>query len=226
MFGAHLRLQAGVVGIALLCAAVVEGAVISHPPMRPLPVASQRPKAAGPAKFVDCARGNDANDGSEAAPWRTIGRAVRALLPGDTLYLRGGVYYETVTVNASGTAEAPVTIRAFPGELAVVDAGFREFVEDPATAWEPAPGGHVDEYRSTRTYLLGGGFWHYADPRFVTYAPAVDGPNDFHLQNGSPAIDAGVSLPSEWPDPLRVADTGRPDIGALPQGAGPFRAGR
>src|SRR6187431_1800448 len=105
MFGVPLRLRTAVLGVALVFAAVAHGAVVSHPPMRPLPIASERSKAAGAAKFVDAARGNDASDGSEAAPWRTVGRAVQALLPGDTLYLRGGVYYESVTVGAAGTAK-------------------------------------------------------------------------------------------------------------------------
>ena len=33
------------------------------------------------------------------------------------------------------------------------------------------------------------------------------------------AIDAGVEIPAEWPDPLRKMDKGKPDIGALPLGA-------
>ncbi len=40
----------------------------------------------------------------------------------------------------------------------------------------------------------------------------------FVLGDGSPAIDAGVPLAEEWPDPLRKQDPGRPDIGALPMG--------
>ncbi|MNC98948.1 hypothetical protein D3C83_170640 [compost metagenome] len=42
--------------------------------------------------------------------------------------------------------------------------------------------------------------------------------SDFHLQTGSAAIDAGVEIPSEWPDPLRALDAGPPDIGAVPYG--------
>ena len=36
------------------------------------------------------------------------------------------------------------------------------------------------------------------------------------------AIDAGVDLPGDWPDPLRTKDAGKPDLGALPLGAEPF----
>ena len=39
-------------------------------------------------------------------------------------------------------------------------------------------------------------------------------------------INAGVPLPVDWPDPLRAADKGKPDIGALPLGADAFKVGR
>ena len=34
----------------------------------------------------------------------------------------------------------------------------------------------------------------------------------------SPAIDAGLSVPVKWPDPLRESDKGKPDVGAVPFG--------
>lgn len=58
-----------------------------------------------------------------------------------------------------------------------------------------------------------------ADPKFVSLS------DDLRLQSGSPAIDAGQPVPSEWPDPLRDADQGQPDIGALPLGAAPWGVG-
>lgn len=124
----------------------------SHPPMRPLPVAAERPRGAGPALFVDALRGDDAGDGSETRPWRTLGHAAARLRAGDTLYLRGGTYYEHVTVQARGTAKQPVTIRAYPGELAILDGGLREFFENPAAAWEPVVDGADGEFRSVKTY--------------------------------------------------------------------------
>ncbi len=135
----------------------------SHPPMRPLPVASQRTLSDGPTKFVDAAKGMDRNDGSQPTPWKTINHAVGQLQPGDTLVLRGGSYYESVLVAVAGTAEKPITIRAFPGELAILDAGLREFLEDPVGAWEPLPGSAKEEFRSTKTYRAGGGFGNFAD---------------------------------------------------------------
>jgi hypothetical protein len=125
----------------------------SHPPMRPLPQATKRPLAEGPARVVDPAKGDDAADGSRQKPFKTLGHALRQLTPGDTLYLRGGTYYEHVFVTQSGTEDAPITIRAYPGELAVLDGGLREFLESPQTAWEPYKGGAEGEYISTKTYF-------------------------------------------------------------------------
>ena len=121
--------------------------------MRPLPVPTKGLFAEGPKSFVDAARGDDANAGTEAAPWKTLAFALRRLKPGDTLYLRGGTYYEKISPSRSGTAEAPITIASFPGELAIVDGGLREFLENPAASWEPFAGGAEGEFVSTRTYF-------------------------------------------------------------------------
>lgn len=125
---------------------------LSHPPIRPLAKASERPKAEGPARFVDAARGSDASDGSEKNPWKTINHALKQLAPGETLYLRGGSYFENVYCAVTGTREKPITIRSHPGEVAVIDGGIPEFQRDPASAWEPVSGSAVGEYRSTKTY--------------------------------------------------------------------------
>jgi hypothetical protein len=125
----------------------------SHPPMRPLPGARTRALAEGPTRFVDATRGNDAADGTEQAPWRTLVHAARQLQPGDTLCLRGGTYYEKVSLTRSGTANLPITICSYPGELAVLDGSLREFTESPATSWQPLNGGAQGEFVSTRTYL-------------------------------------------------------------------------
>jgi len=129
-----------------------QDAVRSHPPMRPLPAATDRPMDAGPAKFVDPSRGNDANDGGEKTPWKTVQHAALRLKPGDTLYLRGGIYREHVKLKLEGADDKPIAIRSYPGELAILDGGFAEFWDDPAAAWEPDPDGAPGEYRSTRTY--------------------------------------------------------------------------
>jgi hypothetical protein len=124
----------------------------SHPPMRPLPTASKRPLEKGTTYFVDAAKGDDTQDGSETKPWKTIQHGVQRLKPGETLYLRGGTYYEKVRLTRSGTAEAPIVIASYPGEVAVIDGGLREFFESPQTSWEPLKGGAEGEFVSTKVY--------------------------------------------------------------------------
>ncbi len=135
-----------------LTALAANGAFRSHPPTRPLPTALDQPLTDGPKLFVDAARGDDAKAGTIDAPWKTLAHALGRLKPGDTLYLRGGTYHEKVSLSRSATAEAPITIASHPGELAVIDGGLREFLDSPATAWEPLAGGAEGEFVSTRTY--------------------------------------------------------------------------
>ncbi len=151
--------------LAFLATFVSAAEYKSHPPLRPLPVPSQRAKADGPAFHVDATKGHDANDGSAAKPWKTLAHAVPKLKAGDTLYLRAGTYYERVAVKIAGTGEKPITIRSFPGELAAIDGGLREFAETHATAWEPVKGGAIDEYRSVKPYPKHEGvvFGHFLD---------------------------------------------------------------
>lgn len=124
----------------------------THPPIRPLPAPAKGEPVGGVKRFVDAARGDDAAAGTEKLPWRSLGHALRQLQPGDTIYLRGGTYYEKAFLSRSGTAEAPITISSFPGEIAVLDGGLREFVENPEASWEPLANGAPGEYVSTRTY--------------------------------------------------------------------------
>jgi hypothetical protein len=126
--------------------------IVSHPPLRTPPPAEKRPPASGPGFYVDVQRGDDRNDGKETAPWRSIGHALGKLAPGSTLYLRGGVYYENVAVRLTGRAKAPITLRSYPGEQAIIDGSLREFTEKPSEAWEAFAKGGKTEYRSRRSY--------------------------------------------------------------------------
>ncbi len=49
---------------------------------------------------------------------------------------------------------------------------------------------------------------------------------DFRLSRESPAIHSGVSLPADWPDPLRELDKDAPDRGVIPFEVGPLEVGR
>lgn len=144
-----------VIGLGVLAMAAslpAAAAELSHPPLRPLPKPVDRPKETGQGYFVDAERGDDAADGSEQTPFRTIARGLEALKPGETLYLRGGVYYEQPAISLVGRDDAPIIIRSYPGELAIIDGSMREFYDEPQSCWEPVAGSTIGEYRSRRPY--------------------------------------------------------------------------
>lgn len=60
--------------------------------------------------------GNDANPGTQASPFRTINRGVKALKPGDTLRVKGGTYPETLQnpLPSGLSASQPTTIEGDP----------------------------------------------------------------------------------------------------------------
>lgn len=56
--------------------------------------------------------GNDEADGlSVAAAWKTLGRAVAGLKPGQTLYIEPGVYEEDLKVTLEGSESAPIVVK-------------------------------------------------------------------------------------------------------------------
>jgi hypothetical protein len=66
--------------------------------------------------------GSDTNPGTLASPWRTIQHAANSIVAGDTIYVRGGTYKESVTLGVSGSASAGfVTLQSYPGETAILD---------------------------------------------------------------------------------------------------------
>jgi len=74
--------------------------------------------------------GNDQAAGSAQAPWRTISHGVAQLQPGDTLLVKSGEYREQVTIKASGTEDAPLTVAACPGDFPVIDGTGIEVTND------------------------------------------------------------------------------------------------
>ena len=88
----------------------------------PLLIAALLVPGAFAAEFhVSAAKGDDANDGSVAKPFRTISAAARAAQPGDVITVHEGVYRERVTPPRGGTSDAMrIVYRAAKGENVVI----------------------------------------------------------------------------------------------------------
>jgi hypothetical protein len=65
--------------------------------------------------------GSNNNSGSFTAPWLTIQHAASSVSAGATVFVEAGVYTESVTFPASGTASNYITFTNYPGQTAVID---------------------------------------------------------------------------------------------------------
>lgn len=75
------------------------------------------------SSFYVATTGDDSNPGTLSAPWRTIQHSADTARAGSTVYVRGGIYEELVSLKASGNAsDGFITFRSYPGETAVLDA--------------------------------------------------------------------------------------------------------
>ncbi len=96
--------------------------------------------------------GNDNNSGTKDKPWKTIKHAVNQLRAGDTLVIREGVYRESdILIGVSGTKDKPIVIKAYPGEIPIIDGGFSEFRKVDNADWEVVDA-KKNIYRSVKTY--------------------------------------------------------------------------
>jgi hypothetical protein len=81
---------------------------------------SETPKeyyAAPGGKGIECARG------APCSLAFALSSNHSPLAPGDTLWLRGGIYRGTFKSYLHGTADFPVIVRQIPGERAIIDGG-------------------------------------------------------------------------------------------------------
>lgn len=79
--------------------------------------------------YVDASFGNDNWSGNQSSPigspatdgpWQSLAKvSAKVLAPGDSVLLKcGGLWYETLTLQSSGTAANPITIGAYPSACA------------------------------------------------------------------------------------------------------------
>lgn len=71
------------------------------------------------AYYVSANKGSDLSAGTKNNPFKTISKAAELAGPGDTIYVHGGTYYESVKLN-SGEKGKPVTITAVQWEIPVL----------------------------------------------------------------------------------------------------------
>jgi len=80
----------------------------------------------GGVYYVDQATGSDANSGtSTSSPFRTISKGASVLTPGDILYVRAGIYAESLrnAIPSGSSWSAPVTVAAYSGETVTLRPG-------------------------------------------------------------------------------------------------------
>jgi hypothetical protein len=104
---------------------------VENTPLAPLPPTEPPPAQPVTAIFV-APWGSDGAAGTYEAPLGSLLGAAAVVRPGGTIFLRGGVY-DRLGVNSYyqgsrrvtiyGTADAPVTIKSYPGEEAIIDGG-------------------------------------------------------------------------------------------------------
>ena len=144
--------------------------------------------------------GDDSLPGTIDQPFRTLQRVADLALPGDTCWIREGVYRETVTPANSGNAAAPITFKAYPGETVtisgadIVDGGWTvhegHIYKTTAMDWDMGEG-------KNQIFVEGEPMWIARWPNETTYFG--------HRTNGS-RIDTG-SHTSSLPYTLDINDT-------------------
>lgn len=88
--------------------------------------------------------GDDGTAGDQATPWRTIGRAVAAAQPGDTITVAAGEYREAIVIGNSGLPGEPITLQAAPEARVVLNC--------------PQPGGNLSglDFRTVSHWVVEG----------------------------------------------------------------------
>lgn len=91
----------------------------------PVSVPRSRPAEHFSREWYVSTSGSDNAAGSKAAPFRTIGRALKAVGPGEAILVLPGIYAESVVIDGAvkaGRRDAPITLKAvkyariFPGK--------------------------------------------------------------------------------------------------------------
>ena len=122
--------------------------------------------------FVSTA-GNDSNSGTQAAPFRTIAKAVSAAPSGATIVIRGGIYRETVKIY-----NKTLTVQNYPNEAVWMDGS------TPLTGWVSdgslwRKDGWTTRFDHSPTYTQGAPdntkpYWQFVNPNTYPMAAHPD----------------------------------------------------
>jgi hypothetical protein len=90
--------------------------------------------------FVDLAHPSacDTNNGTEAMPFKTIQAGVSAVGPGETGWVKAGIYEEAVKLPKSGRTDRHIALSAWGNDRVRIGSRLRDL--PPAEAWQPIPG--------------------------------------------------------------------------------------
>jgi hypothetical protein len=114
--------------------------------------------------------GDDTAAGTVTAPWKTISHAAAAnsgVKAGDTVYVRAGVYKESVVFAISGAASpGPITFTSYPNELAIIDgtgiaaqSSPHGLIDIENQSYLTASGFEIRNYTTTSASLIPAGIW-------------------------------------------------------------------
>ena len=81
------------------------------------------------ATYYVSATGNDGNIGTLSQPWHTVTFASANTEPGDTVYVKAGLYNENIIISQSGTAAQPISFigyKIIPNDHPPVGANFTD----------------------------------------------------------------------------------------------------
>lgn len=159
----------------------------------------EEPEVGGRTFYVSESGGDDATgDGTQDHPWRTIQKAADAVIAGDTVIIRQGIYREMVVPAESGIEGHPITFRAAPGEEVVISG------TDAVSGWTFEAG---NVYRAEAIMELGHENQVFVDGKMVLEArwPDAGGASlDRLLEFETATMDVNTS-------PTRIRDAELPD---------------
>lgn len=139
--------------------------------------------------------GNDNKAGTEAQPYRSIQKAAQVAQAGDIVYIKAGVYRETVTPANNGTAANPIIFRAYGDGEVTISA------TEPVLNWSIHSG---SIYKATATMPLGIANMLYFDGVAMDLARWPNNTDNNRYTIDAKPVTGGSASHVEAPDVLDI----------------------